>query len=297
MRPVMHWPFFCQFLQTKLLLASQLGGLCLCPQSLVTFTHRPTTADRCSQCSQTFGNPSQSCSPETRLCCVILSSQVTKVGPSNVSPTPDIHGTDQQITLHKSMYRRMNKTRRGAALLLWGQIPVRVLGQAGGCPSVSVSLSAHPASLWAASLARHGVDPSQKPSKPLRKWIRILLSPSTMMTERPGRWQSLNSPPPRHTPTPMCSGLSAKPQRQASSLAQLAWPRSAGFAIIILGHLIQTERMRVSSSTKTSEPHQDGPTGLLLASFPLNDLLTAHSNVIVGQGGVLHTMRMSSPPF
>lgn len=220
MRPVMHWPFFWQFLQTKLLLASQLGGLCLCPQSLVTFTHRPTTADRCSQCSQTFGNPSQSCSPETRLCCVILSSQVTKVGPSNVSPTPDIHGTDQQITLHKSMYRRMNKTRRGAALLLWGQIPVRVLGQAGGCPSVSVSLSAHPASLWAASLARHGVDPSQKPSKPLRKWIRILLSPSTMMTEGPGRWQSLNSPPP-DTPQHSCArasvpSLSARPHHWPS---------------------------------------------------------------------------------
>eukprot|EP00064_Thunnus_orientalis_P008072 superscaffoldBa00000939_g8094 len=44
--------------------------------------------------------------------------------------------------------------------------------------------------------------------------------------------------PIRHNLTPMCSGLRAKPQRQASSLAQLAWPQSAGFAIIILGHLI-----------------------------------------------------------
>lgn len=212
--------FFVSSFKPNCYLHHSWGGLCLCPQSLVTFTHRPTTADRCSQCSQTFGNPSQSCSPETRLCCVILSSQVTKVGPSNVSPTPDIHGTDQQITLHKSMYRRMNKTRRGAALLLWGQIPVRVLGQAGGCPSVSVSLSAHPASLWAASLARHGVDPSQKPSKPLRKWIRILLSPSTMMTERPGRWQSLNPPPP-DTPQHPCArasvpSLSARPHHWPS---------------------------------------------------------------------------------
>lgn len=52
--------------------------------------------------------------------------------------------------------------------------------------------------------------------------------------DRPGGQQSLH--PTR--PPPMCSGLHAKPQRQASSLAQLERPRTARFAIIISGHLI-----------------------------------------------------------
>lgn len=50
-----------------------------------------------------------------------------------------------------------------------------ILGRAGGCLPVSLSLSAHPALSWAALLARHRVDPSQKPSEPLHNWIRIFL--------------------------------------------------------------------------------------------------------------------------
>lgn len=74
------------------------------PQCLVTFAC-PTTEG----CSHTFGNPSWSCSPESRLCCVILSGQV-KADAAMHSLTPDIHREDQQITLQDSGCRRMNKT-------------------------------------------------------------------------------------------------------------------------------------------------------------------------------------------
>lgn len=78
----------------------------------------------------------------------------------------------------------------------------------------------------------------------------------------------------------MCSGLRAKPRRRASSLAQLAWPRSSGFALIILGHLIQTEWL-------TNEAHQTSPIGLPLAKLPLNDLLATGFTIVVRQSEIL----------
>lgn len=134
MKTVMRWPFVCQFLQIKLLFACY-RGLCLCLSDHQLHPHHhhhhyhhhqarrassPSLIDLQQQkdahsARKTFGNPSQSCSPETRLCCVILSGQVTKVGPSDASTdTRHTQGTDQQITLHDS-YRRV------AALLLRGQ--------------------------------------------------------------------------------------------------------------------------------------------------------------------------------
>lgn len=180
------------------------------------------------------------------------------------------HRTDQQITLHNLLYWRMNKMLGGGGCF--------AAARANSCEgfrtswwlSVCISFTlCPPCRLWAALLARHGVDPGQKPSEPLHNWIRVFLSPTRWVSGLVGDnlyiYQLL------HGPTPMCSGLSAKPQRQASSLAQLAWPRSSGFAIIILGHLIQTEWTTVSSST--NEAHQASPTGLLLARCPLNELL------------------------
>lgn len=205
MKPVMHWPLICQFLQIKLF--CMIAGAIFvwlsisCPnppptpslQSLVTFAHQPSTAERCSQCSQTFGNPSQSCSPETRLCCVILSGHVTKGDAAMRPPTPDVHGKDQQITLHDLLYWRMNKN-PGELLcccegkFLWG---FRTSWWLSVCISFTLS---PPCPSWAASLARHGMDPSKKPSEPPHKWIRIVLSPPCWVSGLVGR-QSLHPPP------------------------------------------------------------------------------------------------------
>ena len=282
------------------------GVLCLCPQSLVTFTHRPTTADRCSQCSQTFGKPSQSCSPETRLCCVILSGQVTK------------GWTQRCVRRHQTYMGRISRSLytnwfiegwikpRGELLCccegkflrgFWDKLVAAHLYLFHSWPTPHRSeLHRWQDTEWipARSHQSHCVSGSGSSSPHLPRWLSGPVDGNPWIHRPP---HPAPCHPLRHTPTPMCSGLRAKPQRQASSLAQLAWPRSAGFAIIILGHLIQMERMHVSSSTKANEPHQEGPTGLLLASFPLNDLLTTHFNVIVGQGGVLHTLKMSPPPF
>lgn len=133
-----------------------------------------------------------------------------------------------------------------------------------------------------------GVDPGQKPSKPLHNWIRIFLTPPRWAGDNPYIY------PLRRSPTPMCSGLRAKPRRRASSLAQLAWPRSSGFALIILGHLIQTEWL-------TNEAHQTSPIGLPLAKFPLNDLLATGFTIVVRQSEILQLLPAGIegvlPPF
>lgn len=55
--------------------------------------------------------------------------------------------------------------------------------------------------------------------------------------------------------------------------------------------------MPVSSSTKANETRQAGLTAFLLAKFPLNDPYTTGLIIIVRQGGILHTMKMSSSRY
>lgn len=150
-------------------------------------------------------------------------------------PTPDeLGGTISRSLYTTLVYWRMNKTRESCFAAVRAN-SCEVLEQAGGCPSLSlfhirltlIVLSCITGMTWSGSQP-----------ETIRASTKMDQDPSlSHHLEWEAQWVAISTPPPSPTQRPMCSGLRAKPQRQASSMAQLAWPRSAGFAIIILGHL------------------------------------------------------------
>lgn len=129
---------------------------------------------------KSFRNSGQRCWPETCLRFAIQSGPVTKVVSAMGPRTPDeLGGTISRSLYTTLVYWRMNT-------LLWGQIPMRFWNKLVAVHLYLSSTFGSPWSSWAASLAWHGVDPSQKPSEPQHKWIRTLPSP-TIWSERPSR--------------------------------------------------------------------------------------------------------------
>lgn len=152
----------------------------------------------------------------------------------------------------------------GAALLLRGQIPVRVLGQAGGRPSVSVSLPGPPCPSWAASLARHGADPSQRPSEPLHNWIRILPPPHHF--EWAAWWVAM----PAHALGPPCQASAPGLITSPAGMAPISW--------ICCNHLRSSHSRRGQSECPSAlQPRPMNPAlpgHLVEDKFPLNNPLT-----------------------
>lgn len=156
MKPAMHWSFACQFLQIKLFLAS-LQGLA----SFATYNSRKTLT--------VLANLWE-CQPK------LLTWDTLLLCNSN---WPSSKGwTQRYFRPHRACTGRISKSlyttccvegwikpcgscfAAGEGKFLWG-----VLGQAGGCLSVSLSLSAHPACSELHCWQDMGVDPGPKAIK------------------------------------------------------------------------------------------------------------------------------------
>lgn len=127
------------------------AGVCVCVwliaalrTDLVTFAGQPTTSEWSSQCSRTFGNPSQSCWPETCLCFVILSSKVTKVEAAGHRLRVDFHSRKISGSFYTTRCIEGWIKTQGSCFAAARANSCEVLGQAGGCLSVSLSLPARP---------------------------------------------------------------------------------------------------------------------------------------------------------
>lgn len=120
------------------------------------------------------------------------------------------------------------KPRGPGLLLLCRANSCEVLGQAGGCLTVSLSLCAHPAHPELHCWQDMEWILARKPSKPVLNWIRIFPRPCLPAAPSPQCWvssllggrQSLH-PPPSHNPQRPCArasvpSLSARPHHWPS---------------------------------------------------------------------------------